>query len=59
MEIEKSLKNSCGHTAWYRIRAVENGVDIDSNVNGLCKNCMNEDARFKAQIAELFHRLFE
>lgn len=59
MDVEKRLKNSCGHTSWYRVRTAENGIDIDSDINGLCENCVKEDAHFKAEIAELFHRMFE
>ena len=59
MDIEKTLANSCGHTAWYRVKTVDKGIDIESDVNGLCDNCMQEDARFKAEIAEIFHKMFE
>ncbi len=59
MNVEKVLKNSCGHTAWYRIKSVDSGIDIESDVNGLCENCMREDAHFKAEIAQFFSKVFE
>lgn len=59
MHAEKVIKNICGHESWYRIKVVENGMDIESDVNGLCSTCLSEDAHFKAQIAEIFHKMFE
>ena len=59
MDIEKVLRNSCGHEAWYKIKAVDGGIDIESDVNGLCENCAHEDTQFKAQIAEIFQKMFE
>jgi len=57
--IEKTLRNICGHVSWYRIKTAGNGIDIESDVNGLCDVCVREDAQFKAQIAETFSRLFD
>jgi hypothetical protein len=57
-QIEKSLMNSCGHISHYRIISVRHGVDLESDINGLCSVCKKEDAEFKAQIAHVFSKLF-
>lgn len=57
-EVEKDLTNSCGHTSHYRMRFVNMGVDLESDVNGLCATCMHEDTQFKAEIAKFFSIFF-
>jgi hypothetical protein len=59
MEVEKTLVNKCGHTVWYRIRSVPDGIDIDSDINSACEECVREDKLFKAAVAEMFKSLFE
>jgi hypothetical protein len=58
-EVEKTLRNSCGHKSYYRIKFAEVGVDITSDVNGVCDICKKEDAEFKMQVAHVFSKLFQ
>ena len=59
MGVEKTLKNSCGHSSRYTVEFSDYGVDIESDVNGLCDVCTKEDSQFKAQIAEVFQKGFD
>lgn len=58
-EMEKVLKNSCGHRSYYKIKFADLGIDITSDVNGVCEVCKKEDAEFKSQVAHVFSKLFQ